>query len=104
MSREKSITFLREGDQFELDLFPGVPWDGRVPRALTRGRKGLFLRQEPAGHEVDPDPLQLEMWPVAARPHGKKGPDPADGAPLLMGLGRTRRGRRARFMSTLKEE
>ncbi len=55
----------RDGDQFTLDLFREVPWEGRSPRALTRGNKLLYLRQEP------PKPRgevllceQLELWPV----------------------------------------
>ena len=87
----------RDGDQLELDLFPGVPWNGRSPRALTRCRNGLYLRPEPPGHEVFFDPEQLELW-QADRPHRKRGPRRrAAGAPLLVDLKRTRRGRRASF-------
>ncbi len=80
------ITFLREGDQFILDLFPGSPWSGRSPRGLTRGRKGLFLRPEPPGHEVDPDPMQLSLWAVPVRPPRGKQPQQAAGASTLLPL------------------
>ncbi len=50
-------------EQFELELFPGVPWNGRCPRALTSASKALFLRQKPPSHEVFFDPEQLEFWP-----------------------------------------
>ncbi len=53
-----------DGDpaQLELNLFPGEPWGGRSPRALTKGSNALFLRPEPPSHEVgyaDPDQLEL---------------------------------------------
>ncbi len=93
----KAFTF--DGSQFELDLFPGCPWDGRSVRGLTRVGKGLFLRQEPPGHEVERDLTQLSLWPAAGRPHGYQGPDPADGAPLLVGVNRNRVARRLRLRS-----
>ncbi len=55
---------LLDSDQLEFDLWRGVPWGGRPPRYLTRGFSALFLRQEPPCHEVELDPLQLEMWPI----------------------------------------
>ncbi len=61
-----------DGDQLELDLFPGEPWSGLSPRVLTRGNKLLYLRPEPPGHEVACDPAQLELWPIH-RPSRKKG-------------------------------
>ncbi len=76
--------YLRDGDQFRLQLFPGVPWDGQSPRALTRGGLALFLRPEPPSHEVFFDPEQLELWPVE-RPPMNKGPFVYEGAPLLCG-------------------
>ncbi len=89
--------FLREGDQYVLDLFPGGPWGGRSPRALTRGRNGLFLRPEPRGHEVMDarDPLQYDLCRPNV-PTRKKGPSVYEGAPLLLLLKRTRRGRALR--------
>ena len=69
--------------QLELDLFPGVPWNGRCPRVLTRGVLGLFLRPEPPRHEVFFDPEQLEFWPVN-RPHRKRGRRAVPPAPSLL--------------------
>ncbi len=84
MSNSSGI--LRDGDQFELDLFPGVPWEGRRPRGLTRVGSGLFLRPEPPGHEVEKDPAQLELFTFGVRlPRGKRPPQAA-GAPLLLPL------------------
>ncbi len=56
--------FLREGEQFELDLFPGVPWGGRSPRGLTRVQISLSLRRELPRHEVmdERDPMQTDLW------------------------------------------
>jgi len=78
---------LCDSDQYELDLFPGVPWSGRSPRGLTRAGKGLFLRPEPPSHEVDVDPLQLELWSEAVRPRkSKEPPIQRTGASLLLPL------------------
>ncbi len=79
-----SSEHLRDGDQFRLDLFRGVPWNGRSPRGLTRVGLGLYLRPEPPVREVFFDPEQLELWPVD-RPPVKKGPFVYEGAPLLSG-------------------
>ncbi len=94
--------FLREGDQFVLDLFPGEPWGGRSPRWLTRVGSGLFLRQEPPRHEVDPDPSQLSLRLVAGRPQGRQGPRQDEGAPSLLPLGARRR-RRARLIDLVDD-
>ncbi len=76
--------FLRDGDQLELDLFPGEPWNGQAPRALTKSRTALFLRPEPHRHEVFFDADQLELWPVHV-PHRKKSPRRSTaGASLLL--------------------
>ncbi len=53
-----------DSDQLSLGLLWSEPWDGWAPRALTRGRKALFLRQKPPRHEVFFDPEQLELWPI----------------------------------------
>ncbi len=89
------IPFLRDGDQLSLDLFPGVPWDGCSPRALTQARTALFLRPEPPRHEVHMDSRQYEMWPVSVRPPRGKRPPQTAGASLLLG---TLRSRRERFL------
>ncbi len=52
----------------QLDLWTGeidrVPWAGRSPRELTRGRKFLFSRREPQKSVSDfVDTAQLELWP-----------------------------------------
>jgi len=94
---------IRVGDQFELDLFPGVPWGGRSPRSLTRVGSGLFSRQEPPGHEVEMDPAQLELIPGGKVAIRDLVLPPAVGAPSLLPLrhrakqfrGRYRRLRRA---------
>ncbi len=75
-----------DGDQLRLDLFAGVPWDGVSPRGLTRAKIVLSSRQEPLGHEVEPDPAQLEMWPVSVRPPRGKRLRQAAGAPSLLPL------------------
>jgi len=56
----------------QLDLWQrgldDLPWGGRSPRALTKGRLALFLRREPLKDErffVDPD--QLELFPAAKK-------------------------------------
>ncbi len=53
-------------EQLELDLFPGEPWDGKSPRALTRGRLLFILKPGGAKSMRDEvDPLQYDMWPTA---------------------------------------
>ncbi len=68
--------------QFELDLFPGIPWQGRSPRVLTKGRKSLSLRREPLFHEVNLDSMQLELF---GSPNGytERGPFRIGRAPSL---------------------
>ncbi len=77
---------LRDGDQLELDLFPGVPWQGHAPRALTRVKSGLFLRQEPPSHGVYLDPAQLDFWRGRSKATMKKRPPREEGASLLLPL------------------
>ena len=87
---------LRDGDQFELDLFPGVPWGGRSPRGLTRVQISLFLRQEPPPHAVpEVDPRQLELWRDKGKGRGKKRQELvfAPGAPSLLPLRRPKASR-----------
>ena len=84
----------RISDQFELDLFPGVPWGGCSPRALTRVQISLSLRQEPPSHEVYLDSAQLDFWPGGSRATKRKkamGKQPS--APLLLPLKEGRRRR-----------
>ena len=51
-------------EQLELGLFPGEPWSGKSPRALTRGRLGLIFRaRADRARVMRPDPLQLELFP-----------------------------------------
>ncbi len=76
----------RDSDQFELDLFPGAPWGGRSPRGLTWARKALFLRRKPPGHEVDVDPAQLLLWPVAEKATVRKRRRAESFAPPLLPL------------------
>jgi len=53
-----------DGDQFELDLYPGVPWAGRSPRGLTRVGLGFIFNAERPSHEVmnERDPRQLDFF------------------------------------------
>ncbi len=79
----------RDGDQLRLELFVGVPWDGRSPRALTKGSTALSLRREPVrAHEVFVDPEQYDLWPLeVSGPITIEGPlrkDVSEGAPLLL--------------------
>ena len=74
----------RDGDQFRLDLFRGLPWDGQDPRALTRASSALFLRPEPHRHEVFFDPEQQEFWPVDQPPREKGPTRSSRGASLLL--------------------
>ncbi len=85
----------RDGDQLRLRLFESVPWDGRDPRGLTRGRNVLFLRQEPPCHEVYSDPAQLEFWPVDGHHRRNAEPILIGAAPLVPESKARRRGRRA---------
>jgi len=62
--------------QVELDA---LPWQGRAPRDLTRGRMSLFLRREPQKDDrffVDPGQFEHELA-------GNEGPPVYRGAPLL---------------------
>ncbi len=83
-----------DGDQLRFSLDWGKePWEGRSPRSLTKVAILLFLRPEPPGHEVFFDPEQYDLWPddVATQ---KDGAPSVLGAPLLVDLKRSRRGRR----------
>ncbi len=87
--------FTSDSEQLNLDLFPGEPWNGRSPRALTRVGSGLFLRPEPPkATRCMVDPGQLEMWPSQG-PHRKRsvGRVVSAGAPSLLPLKGPRRGR-----------
>ena len=84
------MTFSMNSEQLELELFRGLPWDGRSPRVLTKGFIPLFLRQKPSPHEVFFNADQLELWPID-RPHREKTPpSPYGGAPLLVDLPKRR--------------
>ncbi len=76
----------RDGDQLRLDLFKGVPWDGRNPRGLTRVQILLSSRREPPGHVVYPDSEQLEIWPESVKATRRERPRQAAGAPSLLPL------------------
>jgi len=86
--------------QLELDLFPGVPWAGKSPRALTRAQIHLSLRREPPGHAVCVDPMQLSLWHQPGRPLGKTAVARSAAAPSLVGSGIRRR--RSRFRECLR--
>ncbi len=82
------MDYSRDGDQLELDLFPGEPWGGRSPRVLTKAKISLFLRREPESHGVEVDPLQLLLWPVTVKPPRGKRLWEAPAAPTLLPLPR----------------
>jgi len=73
----------------QLWLWPDEPWEGQSPRALTAGAYVLYLRREPGGMSC-PDPLELEMWPVATKKRLKE-PRQAAGASSLLPLPLKRR-------------
>jgi len=55
-------------EQLELNLFPGVPWNGRSPRVLTRGHLGLILKAKLGGESrFFADANQLELFERGAR-------------------------------------
>jgi len=54
---------MREPKQLELALFPGEPWNGKSPRALTRVGLGLIFTARADGARVSLDPAQLELFP-----------------------------------------
>ncbi len=91
----ESRAFLRDGDQFDLDLFPGVPWNGRSPRGLTRVGIGLFLRPEPPRHELmdERDPRQFDLWRRMGHTEKKASRGTSRGAPSLLPLKKGRRSR-----------
>ncbi len=86
---------LCDGDQYFLELFTGVPWEGRSPRSLTRAVKQFIFEAGAGGHEVvfcDPD--QLDFWRRTGATRKRGGRSVAPAAPLLsIRLKRTRRGR-----------
>ena len=75
------------GDQLEMDLFPGVPWAGRSPRALTRHRMAFIFKAEAAeSHEVPfLDPEQYDLFRSRAATQ-REGPGWLTGAPSLFPL------------------
>ncbi len=83
-----------------LALFPGEPWSGRSPRALTRARNGLFLSQEAQKDDrFFVDPHQFDFWPAKLKRAARS---PSAGAPTLLPL-RTRKGSGRSFF-TLEED
>ncbi len=71
-------------DQLELELADvrvRVPWNGRLPRGLTRVARSFIFK--PGGvkeHERICDPTQLDLFLAP-----DKGPFRYEGAPLLVG-------------------
>ena len=69
--------------QTELQLFPGEPWGGRSPRALTRARSGFIFKPQGVKDErFFVDPLQLDLFAIDRIPPRKL----YSGAPLLVDL------------------
>ncbi len=91
----------RDGEQYCLRLFEGVPWEGRSPRGLTRGRFALFSSQSAPPHEVFFDREQLEFWPVDGNKEIHTVPLSRGAVPLGMS---SRRVRRVRLKDHLDEE
>ncbi len=90
----KASDLPRDGDQLFLPLGQEEPWGGRSPRALTRARSALYLRPEPPGAmRLVEDCEQLELWPAEYPETMREGPRIYSGAPLLVALSRTRKGR-----------
>ena len=82
-----AVGILGDSDQYELDLFPELPWNGRSPRGLTKAVSVLFLRPEPPGHEVEADPMQLDFFHSQRRATKRnRAPGKQPGAPLLLPL------------------
>ncbi len=74
---------LEGAGQLRLALFLDEPWDGRSPRALTRGYVGLIFKAQ-ADKSVSGlvDPRQIEIWPTK-----KNGPPHVwGGSPSLLPL------------------
>ena len=69
--------------QLRLELFPGIPWDGRDPRTLTRGREVLYSKREQGRECVCVDPRQYDLFASVPAPQVKKAPV---GAPPLSRL------------------
>ena len=68
----------RDSYQLEFDLFPGVPWQGRSPRVLTRGYLGVIFNQRGEKHErLFRDPNQLELWPTEQKAKARRAEAPS---------------------------
>jgi len=75
-------------DPRQMDLFEGtmvalskLPWQGRSPRALTKGHKRFILKAQAGGSMGEfVDPEQYDLWRRI-----KKAPWRYQGAPLLVG-------------------
>ncbi len=64
------------------DRRKAVPWEGRSPRDLTKGKKLLFLRQEPQKDDrYFVDPSQYDLFRAAIKGRPRYG-----GAPSLLPL------------------
>ncbi len=78
-----------EGEEWlALGVGLGLPWEGRSPRALTRGSKWAIFKQQGVksmGDFVDPE--QYDLWRRI-----KKAPRGYRGAPLLVPIREVRHG------------
>jgi len=86
-------------EQLELRLFEDEPWQGRMPRGLTKGSKVLYYSQEAEKDACDGvDPFQYDLFGEAV----KELPRISGGAPTLLPLpSRSRGGGQAVKRSTL---
>jgi len=71
---------LERAGQLRLPLYLGEPWDGRSPRALTRGHVGVILKAQAEKSVSDfvSDENQLDLWVTV-----RKAPSLWEGAPSL---------------------
>ena len=76
----------RDSEQLELALFPGVPWNGRSPRVLTRAQLGVIFTARAESHAVEMHPEQLMLFPVGGTGKREKVPWVYQGAPSLLPL------------------
>ena len=76
--------------QLELDLFPGEPWAGKSPRALTRVGLGLIFKAQAVRARVSFDERQLDFFPRRRQRLNQRGRTAPTLLPLPFGEGHVR--------------